>query len=237
MPNKLYRPLIFLLVLFNLFFLTALGAFHITKRGEVTSIPDLTGLTLDAARDIIEEQKLLLIQSGIELHPRYEQGLIFAQTPPADSKVSLYSTVRVVISAGKEKVRVPGFVGRSLQAILPTLHEAGLRKGTVSHVHSRRYSAGRIFSQYPLAEMEVPMSSPINFLVSEGEDEDKYLMPDLLGKSIAAARAKLESMGFRLGSIRRSYYRGYEPGIIINQSPKQGNPVMKRNTIILEVTK
>jgi beta-lactam-binding protein with PASTA domain len=237
MPKKLFSALLFSLILLNLFFLTALAAFHVTKRGEVSSVPDLTGKTMDAARSIIDERKLLLIQSGIELHPRYEKGLIIAQIPPSDSKVSLYSTVRVILSAGKEKVIAEGFIGRSLQAILPSLTEAGLRKGSVTHVHSRRYSAGRIFGQFPLPDQEVPMQSPINFLVSEGEEEAKYLMPDLLGKPITAARAKLEEMGFRLGPIRRSYYRGYEPGIIINQSPKQGNPVMKRNTITLEVTK
>jgi serine/threonine-protein kinase len=237
MPKKLYSPLLFALLLLNLFFLTALAAFHVTKRGEVSSIPDLTGKTMEAARIVIDEHKLLLVQSGIELHPRYEKGLIIAQTPPADSKVSLYSTVRVVLSAGKEKVTAENFVGRSLQAILPILSEAGLRKGSVTHVHSRRHSAGRIFGQFPLPGQEVPMQSPVNFLVSEGEEEAKYLMPDLLGTPITAARARLEEMGFRLGPIRRSYYRGYEPGIIINQSPKQGNPVMKRNTIILEVTK
>jgi beta-lactam-binding protein with PASTA domain len=44
-------------------------------------------------------------------------------------------------------------------------------------------------------------------------------------------------MGFRLGPVRRRYYRGYEPGIIIDQTPRQGATIKKRNTIILEVTK
>ncbi len=237
MPKKLYSLLLFSLLFLNAFFLTALVSFRVTKSGEVASVPDLAGMTMDAARTELQEQKLVLIQSGIELHTRYEKGQIIGQTPAPDTKLPLYSEIRVVVSAGKEKVTVPGFHGRSLQAILPTLSQSGLRTGTVTHVHSRRYSAGRIFGQYPLADLEVPIQTQINFLVSEGEEEQKFLMPDLLGKRIAVVSIQLEDLGFRLGPVRRRYYRGYEAGIVIDQTPRQGEIIKKGNTIILEVTK
>lgn len=203
----------------------------------MATVPDLTGETMENARSELDDNKLLLVQTGIELHAQYEKGEIIAQIPPAESKVHLYTQVKVVVSAGKEKVTVSSFKGRSLQAILPLLQESGLRKGSVTHVHSRRFSAGRIISQYPLPDQEVPIQSQINFLVSEGEEEVKFLMPDLLGRRIATARIQLEQLGFRLGPVRRRYYRGYEPGIIIDQNPRQGQTIKQRNTIILEVTR
>ncbi len=237
MPKKLFRFLLYSLLFFNAFFLTAVVAFHVTKRGETVTVPDLSGMSLEEARSALEEVKLSLVQSGIELHAHYEKGQIIAQAPLPKTRSHLNTMVRVVISAGKEKVTVPDFQGRSLQAILPSLGGSGVRKGNITHVHSSRYSAGRIIGQYPLAGQVVPVQSPINFLVSEGEEEETFLMPDLLGQRLSTARRQLENMGFRLGPIRRSYYRGYEPGIIINQSPSQGNTIKKRNTIILEVTK
>jgi serine/threonine-protein kinase len=237
MPKKLYGFLLFSLLFLNVFFLTAVVSFHVTKRGETVSVPDLSGMSLEEARGALEELKLSLIQSGIELHAQYEKGQIIAQAPLPKTRSHLNTVVRVVVSAGKEKVTVPDFQGRSLQAILPSLGSTGVRKGNITHVHSSRYSAGRIIGQYPLAGQEVPVQSPINFLVSEGEEEETFLMPDLLGRQVSHARKTLGDMGFRLGPIRRSYYRGYEPGIIINQSPSQGSIIKKRNTIILEVTK
>jgi beta-lactam-binding protein with PASTA domain len=237
MPKKLFSLLLFSLIFLNAFFLTAVLAFQVTKRGEMASVPDLTGETMENARSELDDNKLLLVQTGIELHAQYEKGEIIAQIPPAESKVHLYTQVKVVVSAGKEKVTVSSFKGRSLQAILPLLQESGLRKGSVTHVHSRRFSAGRIISQYPLPDQEVPIQSQINFLVSEGEEEVKFLMPDLLGRRIATARIQLEQLGFRLGPVRRRYYRGYEPGIIIDQNPRQGQTIKQRNTIILEVTR
>ncbi len=237
MPKKLFSLLLFSLIFLNAFFLTAVVSFHVTKRGEMATVPDLTGMTMENARANLDENKLVLVQTGIELHARYEKGQVIAQIPAADNKVHLYTPVKVVVSAGKEKVTVPAFRGRSLQAILPLLRESGLHKGTVTHVHSRRFSAGRIISQYPIPDQEVPIQSQLNFLVSEGEEEVKFLMPDLLGRRIVTARAQLEQMGFRLGPVRRRYYRGYEPGIIIDQNPRQGRTIKKRNTIILEVTR
>ena len=237
MPKKLFSLLLFSLIFLNAFFLTAVVAFQITKKGEMATVPDLTGQTMEIARPELDENKLVLVQTGIELHARYDKGQIIAQVPAAESKVPLYSQVKVVVSAGKEKVTVPGFRGRSLQAILPLLQESGVRKGSVTHVHSRRFSAGRIISQYPRPEQEVPIQTQINFLVSEGEEEVKFLMPDLLGRQIATTRTQLEQLGFRLGPVRRRYYRGYEPGIIIDQNPRQGQTIKKRNTIILEVTR
>jgi serine/threonine-protein kinase len=237
MPKKLFSFLVYSLLFLNAFFLTAVVAFQVTKRGETVTVPDLSGMSLEDARSALEEVKLTLVQSGIELHVQYEKGQIIAQAPLPKTRSHLNTTVRVVVSAGKERVTVPDFQGRSLQAILPSLGSSGIRKGTITHVHSSRYSAGRIIGQSPLAGQEVPVRSPINFLVSEGEEEETFLMPDLLGRRVSHARKMLENMGFRLGPIRRSYYRGYEPGIIINQYPSQGSIIKKRNTIIMEVTK
>ena len=118
----------------------------IRKAGPL-SIPDLTGKTFDEAKEELAEQKILIVQSGIQLHHLQEQGNIISQDPPANSKIKLNTVVKVIVSAGKEKVTIPSLVGRTLQAILPTLQEASLRKGKISHVHTSRYAAGKIIGQ------------------------------------------------------------------------------------------
>lgn len=237
MPKKLYNILLISLLLINLFFLSALVAYRVTKSGEMATLPDLAGMTFEEAKTELEARKLSLVQSGVALHNRYEKGQIISQDPAPDSRLRLYTMVKVTVSAGKEKVIVPRLIGRSQQAILPELQQYGLRLGRVSHVHTIKYSAGRIFGQYPLPDHEVPIDTPLNLLVSEGEEENKYLMPDLLGKYAAVVIPQLQKAGFKVGDTSRSYYPGLESGIIINQRPQQGNPILKRNSITLEVSK
>ena len=73
---------------------------------------------------------------------------------------------------------------------------------------------------------------------TEGEKEEKYVMPDLIGKHADRVTAYLKKKGFRVSDLRESFYPGIESGIIINQLfPKPGYPVQKRTLITLEVSK
>lgn len=235
--KKIFNFALFLLLFMNLFFISAILSFQITLKGEMVTLPSLIGKTLEEAKTDLEKKKIHLIQSGVRLHQRYERGKIIFQDPPANSKVKINTETRVVLSAGKEKVIVPEFLGKNLQTIRPILEDAGLREGKISHVHTPKYSAGKIIGQYPLPEEEVGRDTPVSLLVSQGQHEIKYLMPDLIGKRAARSIAQLEQMDFNVSDIRYRFYRGLDSGIIINQSPAPGSKIQKRNRIALEVSK
>jgi beta-lactam-binding protein with PASTA domain len=238
MPTKkIISFSLYVLFFINIFLLSAILSFQITLKGELISLPDLVGKTLDEAKLLLEQKKVHLVHSGVQLHERYERGKIIFQDPPADNKVKLNSDVRVILSAGKEKVAVPDFVGKNLQNIHPILNESGLQKGKISHVHTSKYAAGKIIGQSPVPLEEVGRDTQISFLVSQGQHEIRYLMPDLIGKRATNVIAQLNSMDFNIGNIRYRTYRGLDSGIIINQSPAPGSKIQKRNRITLEVSK
>jgi len=182
-------------------------------------------------------KKLSLVNSGMELHERMEKGRVINQDPLPGSRVKINKVVKVVLSAGREIVVIPRFIGRSLQAVSQQLLEMGLRKGKISHVHTPKYAAGKIIGQYPLPEEEVGRDTPVSLLVSQGQHEIRYLMPDLIGKKAISSIAQLEGMDFNVSDIRYRYYRGLDSGIIINQFPAPGSKIQKRNRITLEVSK
>jgi serine/threonine-protein kinase len=237
MPKKIYKTVLFVLLILDLFFLSAVASYRITISGEMVTIPNLIGQTVEDVKSDLAEKKLTVVQSGYRLHQHIERGKIAFQDPPAGSKLKLNGVVKVVLSAGKEKVTVPLLAGRMEREISPILREVGLRKGKISHIFTPKRAAGRIVAQYPLVDQEVGRDSRVSLLVSQGRNEEKYLMPDLLGRRADSTIAWLESLEFRLGPIRREFYRGLDPGIIINQYPLQGFPVTKRSLITLEVSK
>ncbi len=224
------------LIFLDLFFLSATLAYKMTVAGEMTNVPDLSGISLEEARKILQEKKLSIVKTGVELSKHFERGKIIAQYPPPKSRVKLNKIVKVTLSAGIEKVKVPPLTGQNLLSVDKTFQETGLIKGNISHVHTSRFPAGRIISQYPPEQSEVPVSSQVSLLVSQGSSEERYLMPDLLGKEASVIIRKLKDLGFQIGDIRRSYYPGLKSGIIINQNPSQGTQIRKRNIISLEVS-
>jgi len=235
--NKIVNYVLFVLFFLNLFFISAILSFQITFKGEMVTLPNLIGKTLEEAKIELEKKKIHLVQSGVRLHQRYERGKIIFQDPPADSKVKINTEERVVLSAGKEKVIVPELLGKNLQTIRSILEDAGLREGKISHVHTPKYAAGKIIGQYPLPEEEVGRDTPVSLLVSQGQHEIRYLMPDLIGRSATSSITQLEGMDFNVSNIRYRYYHGLDSGIIINQTPAPGSKIQKRNRITLEVSK
>ena len=235
--KKTFNYALFILLFLNLFFLSAILSFQITLKGEMVTLPNLIGKTLEEAKTELEKKKIHLVQSGVRLHQRYERGKIIFQDPPHNTKVKINTEARVVLSAGKEKVIVPQLLGKNLQNIRPILEEAGLRGGKISHVHTPKYAAGKIIGQYPLPDEEVGRDTPVSLLVSQGQHEIRYLMPDLIGKKALSSITQLEGMDFNVSDIRYRFYRGLDSGIIINQFPAPGSKIQKRNRITLEVSK
>lgn len=225
------------LLFLNIFFLSAIVSFQITLKGEMVTLHNLVGKSLDDAKAELHDKKLSIVQSGVLLHESLERGKIIHQDPPPGSKIKINKVVKVILSAGKEKVFVPQLVGKNLQYISQILKDAGLRKGKISHVHTSKYAAGKIIAQHPLPMEEVGRDFRISLLVSQGQKEKKYLMPDLIGKHVAKVIVKLKQMEFNVGELSSSYYPGLDSGIIINQSPSPGSRIQKRNLITMEVSK
>ncbi len=228
----------FLLFFLIVFFLAAILTSQFIKRGEIVSIPDLTGKTLAEARTDLARVKLSLQKKGVQFSDRFDRGRVVLQEPPARSRIRVNKAVKVTLSGGSEMADVPGLVGRSLEAASRLLSDAGLQKGLISQIHTSQYAAGRIISQDPPpSPLKVKRNTPVNFLVSRGDIEPKYIMPDLIGKKALPAIARLNALGFKVADVRYSYYPGLDSGVIIRQFPTHGFGVAKRNLIALEVSR
>ncbi len=229
-----HLPLLFFIV----FFLSAILFSRIIQKGEMVSVPDLAGKTLTEAKGDLAKRKLSLFEKGVELSDRWEKGRIVHQEPSAGSKIRVSKIVKVVLSSGSEMVEVPKLTGKSLEAATKMLIEIGLGKGKVSQIHTPEYAAGRIIAQEPSpSPQKVKRNTPINLLVSQGDVEPKYVMPDLIGRKAGETVARLKELGFQVADIRYSFYPGLESGIIIKQFPPQGYGIAKRNLITLEVSR
>jgi len=235
--TKISNLVAFALIFFIIFFLSTILSFRIILKGEMVTLPNLVGKTLEEAGSELTRRKLSVVQTGAQFDTRWERGKIIIQDPPAGSKLKINKVVKVVLSAGTEKVIVPRLIGKNFQNSSQILKEAGLRRGIVSQVHTSKYSAGRILSQYPQAMAEIGSNSPVSLLISQGEKEVNYLMPDLIGKKAETVLAKLKELDFRVEDIRYTSYPGLEAGVTIKQFPPQGYLIQKKYPITLEVSK
>jgi len=233
-----YLDVINLLLLILIFFFSgAVISSQIILNDEIVYVPDITGKTIDQARSELQKRDLGLVVSGFKFSNEVPKGQIISQDPAPGSKIKVNRTISVTVSSGSESVRVPNFLGKSLEEAISLMRQVGLNRGVLSQIHTPSYPAGRIIAQFPLPDTEVERNGQVNFLVSQGEDEPTYLMPDLIGKKVDRVVVFMKNAGFKVEDIRYVYYPGLEKGIIIKQSPPGGYPIQKRNPIHLEVSR
>ncbi len=238
MPSKkIFNFILYLLLVLIVFFSAAVLSSQIILKGETVAVPDLTGKTLDQAMRELTGKKLSIAFRGFRPDDRRERGKIIFQDPSPGSRIRVNKFIRVMLSGGSEKVLVPKLQGVSLESSVEILKELGLVRGQVSQVHTPLFAAGKIIAQQPQASEEVARNTPVGLLVSQGEWEEKFLMPDLIGKQARFVMARLKEMEFKIADVRYTYYPGLDPGIIIKQSPPPGYRIQKRNLITLEVSK
>jgi eukaryotic-like serine/threonine-protein kinase len=97
-------------------------------------VPNLGGLTVDAATAALTEQGLVLLQ----LEPQFDNtgnvaaGLILSQDLAPDSTVDRGAVISVVVSKGQDLVAVPSLGNLTLQQATDALNAAGLAAGVVT---------------------------------------------------------------------------------------------------------
>jgi len=238
MQSKIiFKILLYPLIFLNLFFFSTILSYRTVIRGEMVTSPDLVGKTIEEAKVELAKKRLSLTLRSVQFNHQWEKGKIIHQNPSAGSKIKINKAVKVILSVGSEKVIVPNLEGKTLKSATQILKDAGLKRGKTSQAHSSHYAAGKIIAQQPPLLEKVGRNTPVSILVSQGEREKKYMMPDLIGKKSRPIIAKLKKMDFRVGVVRYSYYPGLEPGIIIKQLPPNGFRIQKNNLITLEVSK
>jgi beta-lactam-binding protein with PASTA domain len=235
--NFLFNAAVSALLFFILFFLSAVIFSQVLLKSEVVSLPDLTGKPVAQARTELQKKDLTLAQRGTEASDRIEKGLIVRQDPAPGSKIRTTRVVQVFTSSGSGTVTVPDLAEKPLEEALTLLQAAGLTKGAMTQIHTPRLPAGRILGQKPAAGAVVERGFSVGLLLSQGELDERYVMPDLIGLRADGVIGRLESWGFKVADLRYVYYPGAPAGLIVKQDPANGYRVQKRNRISLEVSR
>jgi serine/threonine-protein kinase len=233
----LYSAALFSLLFLIVFFLSAVIFSQVLLKSEIVTVPDLTGKAVAQARSELQKKDLTLAQKGTEANDRVEKGLIVRQDPAAGSKIRVTRVVQVFTSSGSGTVSVPDLAGKTLDEALTLLQAAGLTKGKLTQVHTPRLPAGRILDQRPVQGTVVERGFPVGILLSQGDLDDLYIMPDLIGRRADGVIGSLNGWGFKVADIRYVYYPGAPAGLIVKQAPPNGYRIQKRNRISLEVSR
>ncbi len=139
-----------------------------TKPNEVV-VPDVTGMRLSQAQQILSERNLKLRvvrwEFSKEVPPEH---IIRMESPEPNQRVLEGREVLVVVSQGEAKVTVPNLSSQPVQNALSAIKNAKLRLGQRVDTFSETVPAGYVIGQQPPPGVDVPEETPVNIIVSKG---------------------------------------------------------------------
>jgi hypothetical protein len=153
-----------------------------------------------------------------------------------DSALSAEQHVTVPVTA--QTVTLPNVVGKTQAAASSALTSAGLTVGTITKAYSSTVASGNVISQSPASGTSVASGSAVNLTASKGtQPVAMKTVPNVVGKTQAAASSALTSVGLTVGTITQAYSSTVASGNVISQSPVSGTSVASGSAVSLKVSK
>lgn len=212
--------------------------------GRELSVPDVTGMPLEEAREILNRSDLYLEVTAERFDETVAAGAVRAQDPPAGTTIKPHRKVRLSVSLGAIQVEVPDVRGQTLRTAQIALQREGLPIGHVTFAHVGSVPGDTVMAQDPLpadvkpqddgkAPVRTGWDGRVDLLVSRGPEERQFIMPDLADRPIGEVRQFAERAGLRLGAVRIERVPGVSRGRVVRQYPRAGYPVGRHDIISL----
>lgn len=197
-------------------------------------MPDVTGMTLEDARNTLNGLGLL-VDVEYQESDTIDEGVVISSDVSARDSVEAGSTVILYVSAGSQGVLIEDVLGRSYEEAARRLNNQGFTVNK-TEVYSDTVAAGLVVSQSPAGETKAPQGSAITLTVSLGKEQQKIQVPKLVGLSEVDGRLELYEAGLNTGTVTTVYSSEFEEGYICYQSYSEGAYVDKGTAVDIKVS-
>ncbi len=205
------------------------------KEPNVKLMEDLVGITQDRATSFLMGQGLKPLVRE-EASDDYPAGYVVHTDPAAGAELSDGQTVRLFVSTGPSTVtgKMPNLLGVMKERALEFLDQCGFQNVTVTGVYSTE-EKGRVVTQSEKAGTTLDVNTHIILEISEGQEIETAVMPDVMKLDSTTAIQALKDKGF--AAIETYEVKSDRPaGVVVRQSETAGSVVALSKEILLGVS-
>jgi len=236
--NKLLRfgiyAVIFVVALVCSLYLTSKW---IVQSEEEVLVPDLVGHDTVYALDLLTSLGLNIKVGGFMWSESVPKNFIASQKPDSGTWLKQDRDVKVIISRGSKRVRVPKLVGTKLREAKLVLAQNGLQLGGICRIPASQYPRGTIIAQKPEFLQEIERGQSVDFLISNGSKSDAVAMPELRQRSVGQALKILEGLGLLPSEVKEVHQPEQPLNTVVGQRPLAGYRVDGDSSIVLTINR
>ena len=201
----------------------------VSKGKERYDVPNLAGLTPEAAATLLSDNTLTLGTQSESYSSAIPQGSIISSSPRAGEQVKRESRIDIVISKGIEQINALDYVGKSGEQALNELTNAGFDV-TPTYVYNEKELKGIVISQNPNGSQTLPKGTKIAVTISKGSEY--VFIPNVLNKTTADATRDLVNSDLKV-VVKKIGTKKVKS--VTNISPKPGTKVKRGSTVTITV--
>ncbi len=185
-------------------------------------VPNVVGLTQAQAEDAIAAAGFT-VGSVVPTQTlsAAEIGNVVTQTPEPRSQARKRSAITITVSGGQALVPIPNVVGKPQADAEKALKDAGFQV-SIQQGFSATVAKGSVISQSPVEGQEVPITTTVGIVVSQGAQN--VIVPGVIGQSQTAALAALKDAGLGAQAIA-STSNSAATGQVFAQLPTAGSSI------------
>ncbi|MGA0850695.1 MAG: Stk1 family PASTA domain-containing Ser/Thr kinase [Candidatus Nanopelagicaceae bacterium] len=200
----------------------------VSRGKERYSVPNLQGLKIEVAENLLKDKKLFLGEILEEFSSEFPKGFIMRSAPTAGERIKRDSQVNIFVSKGIEQISVSSYKGKSGEQALNELTEAGFEVD-IKYIFSEDLPIGAVISQSPSAG-ELDKGGKINLLVSKGSEF--VFIPNIFSLDQDKAVATLKDLDLK---VVVKTVGNKKTKVVTNVSPKVGTKVKRGSSVTITV--
>lgn len=190
----------------------------------------------------VDEAKRKLLE--LELSPEikyeetssYDAGTVLRASVREGLMIDKGTTIVLTVAEAAEGVQVPDAAGKSQTEATSLLEKEGFVVNVVES-HDPQVEKGIVISQSPEAGTTATVGSSITIRVSQGAEDNKVRVPDVVGMTEMDATATLAESGLSVGNVTETPHE--DPvlaGMVCYQSYSVGSYVDKGTPVDLRIS-
>jgi serine/threonine-protein kinase len=201
----------------------------ISKGPERFTVPNLQGLTPEAAQKVIEKFPLRFGSLTENFSSTIPAGFVIAASPVSGESVKRETIINIVVSKGVEKVELASYLGKSGEQALNELTDAGFDVISTYEFNESVLSGG-VITQSPDGNTPTEKGAKITLVISKGS---QYVyIPNVYSLVESKAIKALKDLDLKV-SVKKMGKKSVKS--VTNIAPKVGTKVKRGSTVVITV--
>lgn len=218
-------------------FLVGFASFYylmpvIVRHSKTVDVPYLKNMEVKKAKNFLKSLRLKAEVTDSVLSREVDEGKIVRTIPEVKEEVQIGSLIKLIVSKGPKKIKVPDIVGLTKEAAIDSLDKFSVTNRVIIKLPvEEEEKDGIVIKTKPEIKDSLRLGEKLTVYVGK-EKRKVFVMPTLIGMSLEEAVELIKDYKLVLGPVK--YTKAANKGVL-TQYPSPGVEVTFGDTVKITV--